>query len=121
MSHDPYYCDFCYDGLHEKHTDKRCYCVTCERREARMTDTQGRTRGKAVVEDVFTKGRLTGLAVHPCHFYFKGKVTDEDRANAAFIAEAFNVVHESGMTPAELWEKLKKVSLAFHELEAKNG
>lgn len=29
-----------------------------------------------------------GLAVHPCHFYYEGEVTDTDIANARLIAAA---------------------------------
>lgn len=46
------------------------------------------------VSETHTKGQLSGLAVHPCHFYFEGKVNDTARANAALIAAAPDLLRE---------------------------
>lgn len=35
--------------------------------------------------------------------------TDEDKANAELIAEAFNVLHETGCTPQELLAQIKAI------------
>ena len=40
------------------------------------------------VSDVHRKGKLVGLAIHPCHFYFEGAITAETEADARLIAAA---------------------------------
>jgi hypothetical protein len=42
-------------------------------------------------------------------------LTDEQEANATFIADAFNVTHETGLTPRELADVLKKMIVEYEQ------
>jgi len=48
------------------------------------------TKGKWTIEKQYKKGNLSGLAIHPCHFYYEGKVANIDEANARRICQCVN-------------------------------
>lgn len=55
-----------------------------------------------------------GNPVADCGFLFRS--VDERNANAALIAEAFNVAHETGLTPRQLAEQRAELLAICHEL-----
>ena len=42
-------------------------------------------------EEIYeTRGELDWVAIHPCHFYYHGKIDERTKADAEFIVKACN-------------------------------
>ena len=46
------------------------------------------TRGPWWVSKIHRKGQECSIAIHPCHFYFTGKIENINRVDAQLIASA---------------------------------